>query len=198
MKEKERRRYFRVDDEMILAWRILDSEEKEKRLAQFDRGEIEYPDPTRLFMTLEADITTLIGQISPREKLIAEVLRLMNRKINLISRGPLMKEHQTSILDERPQSVNVSACGIAFTVEKALKPGTDIQLELVLVPEGTYVLCYGVIIGCEKAQNKDHDDRPYRVNVDFSAIREDDRDKLIQHIMQKEMALLQMRRKKGT
>lgn len=196
MKEKERRRYFRIDDEMILAWRTLTPAEKEKRLAQFDRGEMEYPDPTRLFMSLEADITSLIGDISVREKMVAQVLRLMNRKINLISRGPLMKEHQYSLLDESPQSVNVSACGIAFRVEQALKPGMDIQIELVLVPEGTYVLCYGVVIGCEKDEKGDNE-RPYRVNVDFSAIREDDRERLIQHIMQKEMELLQLRRKKG-
>ncbi len=193
MKAIERRRYFRIDDEMIVAWRELSKQEKEKRVEKFSQGEVENPDPTRHFLTLEADITSMIGQLQPRDPLVAQILRLLNRKVNLISRGPLMSAHQTSILDESPQSVNISACGIAFNVEKLIAPKTDLQIELVLVPEGTYVLCYGTVINCETI--KIQSDKPYRINVDFSAIREDDRDKLIQHIMQKELSTLRSRRK---
>ncbi len=193
MKSEERRRYFRIDDEMVLAWRVLDKSEKEKRLAQFSQGEIEYPDPTRLFLSLEADIATLIGQLAPRDPNVAQILRLMNRKINLISRGPLMGSHQSTLFDDAPQNVNISACGMAFRVEKALPVGADLQVELVLVPEGSYVLCYGVVINCEKSESVDG--RQYRVNVDFIAIREEDRDRLIQHIMQKEIEMLQARRR---
>ncbi len=196
MKSQERRRYFRIDDEMVLAWRVLDKAEKEKRMEQFSNGDLEYPDPTRLFLALEADIATLIGQLSPRDPTVAQILRLMNRKVNLISRGPLMSGHRTSIFDEAPQFVNISACGMAFMVEKSIPVGTDIQVELVLVPEGSYILCYGVVINCEKSASATNE-RHYRANVDFTAIREEDRDRLIQHIMQKELEMLQTRRRQG-
>ncbi len=197
MKATERRRYFRVDDEMILAWCELEKAEFEKRTKQFSQGEQSFPDPTRMYLMLEADIGALIEIIEPRTPQIAQALRLINRKVNLLSKGPLMKAQQYSILDESPQAVNISACGMAFMAEKQIKKGADLQIELVLVPENIYIMCYGTVINCEKSIKEAHDkDKPYRVNVDFSAIREEDRERLITHIMQKEIAGLQNRRQK--
>ena len=197
MKTTERRRYFRVDDEMILAWCEIDKAEFAKRLKQFSQGEHNYPDPTRMYLMLEADIASLIELIDPRSPQVAQTLRLLNRKVNLLSKGPLMKAHQYSLLDESPQAVNISACGMAFMAEKELKKGADLQVELVLVPENIYMMCYGTVINCEKITKEAHAaDKPYRVNVDFSAIREEDQERLIQHIMQKEITALQIKRKR--
>lgn len=196
MKAKERRRYFRVDDEVILAWRILSPEEIEKRLQHFMQGEIEAPDATRLYLKLESDITLLLNQLKGKEPEIAHIIQLLNRKLNLFARGAPVGTTQQSILDEQTQSVNISACGIAFMSEEKLIAGSDIQIEMVLLPEKSYILSYGTVIGCEKNDSK-HSERPYRVNVDFVAMRETDVDKLIQHIMQREMQMLKQRKKMG-
>ncbi len=199
MKSTERRRYFRVDDEVILAWRTLTHDEKEKRMKQFMMGEMEYPDPTRLYLTLESDITAIIQNLNPRQPELASVLKMLNRKINLVARGAPMSASRGSLLEETPQQVNISACGIAFMVEEELKKGQNIQIEMVLVPEQIYILSYGTVIGCELISHhkKNKEDRPYRINVDFVAMREDDMDRLIQHIMQKELEMIKSRKKES-
>ncbi|MBN9288323.1 MAG: hypothetical protein BGO43_09235 [Gammaproteobacteria bacterium 39-13] len=194
--QQERRRYFRIDDEVILAWRELTSEEKNRRLQQFMLGEIEYPDIGRLYLSLESDINSLVQELMPRESRAARAVQLLNRKINLIARGGPLNATQRTLLDEAPQPVNISACGVAFMVEHAIEESTDLQIEMILVPEKTYILCYGVVVGCDKVAKTQT--KPYRVNIDFVAMREDDRDRLIQHIMQKEMEMLKLRRQKGT
>lgn len=196
MQQQERRRYFRIDDEVILAWRELTTEEKNRRLQEFMLGEIEYPDIGRLYLSLESDINSLIQELSPRDSRLARVAQLLNRKINLIARGGPLNATQRTLLDEPAQPVNISACGVAFMTEQNIPLGTDIQIEMILVPEKTYILSYGVVVGSDKVV-KTHTAKPYRVNVDFVAMREDDRDRLIQHIMQKEMEMLKLRRQKG-
>ncbi len=197
MKSTERRRYFRVDDEVILAWRILTDHEKEKRMQQFSKGEMEYPDPTRLYLTLESDITAIIQNLNPKQPEIASVLKMLNRKINLVARGAPMNASRGSLLEETPQQVNISACGIGFMVEEELKKGQHIQIEMVLMPEKIYILSYGTVIACEHISHSKKNDKPYRINVDFAAMREDDMDRLIQHIMQKELEMIRSRKKES-
>lgn len=197
MEQLERRRYFRIDDEVIFAWRKLSLDEKNRRLQQFMLGEIEYPDIGRLYLSLESDISSLIQELTAHDSRVARALQLLNRKMNLISRAGPISATQRTLLDEKPQVVNISACGMAFMSDEPCEESEDIQVEMILVPEKTYILCYGVVVGCDKTEPSNaNDEKVYRVNVDFVAMREDDRDRLIQHIMQKEMEMLKLRRKK--
>jgi hypothetical protein len=188
MEQTERRRYFRIDDEVILAWRNLTTEEKNMRLQQFMLGEIEYPDATRLYLSLESDINSLVQLLHPKDPQVAKAISLLNRKINLVSRGAPTSATQHTLLEQQAEPVNISACGIAFMADQPLPLWGDIQIEMILIPEKTYILCYGVIVGCE------HVAKRFRVNVDFVAMREDDRERLIQHIMVKESEGLRNRR----
>ncbi len=193
----DRRRYFRIEDEIILAWHALTANEKSKGLERFERGEIHYPDHAGLFLSLEADLIDIIQAIYAKQPQVAKALELLNRKINLFARTMPMNDSVNTLLDEKAQTVSLSASGISFTAAEKVAAGQDIQLEIVLLPEKVYILCYAVVVDCnalasaEEANNMHH----YRLNVDFSTIRDEDVERLVQHIMRKEVEFLRARRK---
>lgn len=194
----DRRRYFRIEDQVILAWDALTPLEKDKGLERFERGEIHYPDNAGLFLSLEADLLDQIQAIYAKQPEIAKALELLNRKINLFARTMPMNDSVNTLLDEKAQSVSLSASGLSFTANEKAEPGQDIQLEIVLLPEKVYILCYAVVVDCsalaaseQEANNMHH----YRLNVDFSTIRDEDIERLVQHIMRKEVEFLRARRK---
>lgn len=194
----ERRRYFRVEDQVILAWHALTPLEKNKGLERFDRGEVHYPDNAGLFLSLEADLLDIMQAISVKQPEIVKAFKLLNRKINLFARTMPMNDSVTTLLDEKAQTVNLSASGLSFTANQNAVQGQDIQLEIVLLPEKLYILCYAIVVDCNEltlAEQEANNMHSYRLNVDFSTIRDEDVERLVQHIMRKEVEFLRARRK---
>lgn len=193
----ERRRYFRIEDEIILTWHILTAQEKERGLERFKRGEIHYPDSAGLFLSMEADLLDAFQLIRARQPELAEALELLNRKINLVARTVTIDDSKHTLLDERTQPVSISASGLSFESPIPASQGDAIQLEMVLLPEKIYVLCFGIIVDCVPLQESESKDpmNLFRLNVDFVTIRDDDTERLVQHIMRKEVEFLRARRK---
>lgn len=187
----ERRRYFRIEDEIILSWHSITPEEKNKGVARFARGEVEYPDLAGMYLGLEADLSDMIQAVAAKDPNISNALELINRKLNLfIKKMPLDQLTQT-LLDEIPQPVNISASGLSFETAYQKTPGEDLKVEMVLLPEKFYILCYAVVIDCVPLEKTS----TYRMNVDFVTMRDEDTERLVQHIMRKEVEFLRARRK---
>lgn len=187
----ERRRYFRIEDEIILSWQPITPEEKSKGVERFARGEVQYPDLAGMYLSLEADLCDTIQAVSAKDPHLANALELINRKVNLfIKKIPLEQTTQT-LLDEIPQYVNISASGLSFETPYSKNPGQDVKLELVLLPEKIYILCYGKVVDCTLIENTSN----FRMNVDFVTMRDEDTERLVQHIMRKEVEFLRARRK---
>jgi c-di-GMP-binding flagellar brake protein YcgR len=198
MENKERRRYFRVDIEMIFAYKLISHEEKTKKCQLFGMGDTAHPDSHKLFMSLESDIQESIQKFGKDDPQTANLINLLNRKINLVSQGGPMPETQKTILDLPPRTVNLSACGVAFKESSPINIGQAVELEIVLLPEQTYILSYGEVVSSEnKPLSHTYDgpkSHPYRISVDFHAISDEDVERIIQHIMRKESELLKARR----
>lgn len=187
----ERRRYFRIEDEIILSWHSITTEEKMKGIARFERGEIQYPDLAGMYLGLEADLSDMIRSVSVKDPHVANALELINRKLNLfVKKMPLDQSTQT-LLDQIPQPVNISASGLSFETPYQKMPGQDLKIEMVLLPEKIYILCYAAVVDCVVLDNSSN----YRMNVDFVTMRDEDTERLVQHIMRKEVEFLRARRK---
>lgn len=193
----ERRRYFRIEDEIILSWHILTAQEKEKGLERFKRGETHYPDSAGLFLSMEVDLLDAFQTISARQPELAAVLELLNRKINLVARSMTVDESMHTLLDEKAQPVSISASGISFESPIPATQGESIQLEMVLFPGKIYISCFGTIVDCVPLSESESKEpmNAFRINVDFVTIRDDDTERLVQHIMRKEVEFLRARRK---
>lgn len=198
MDNTERRRYFRVDVEMILSYKPISQEEMQKNSLLLNTSSVEHPDSHKLFITLESDLQEAIARLPKNQAEIANIVTLLNRKLNLLSQGGPVPSTQETIMDLPPQMVNLSACGLAFKSAHPVNLGEAIEFELVLLPEQAYIMGYGMVISCEqKPLSPTHDGpskHPYRVGIDFKALRDDDMERIIQHIMRKEAEILKARR----
>lgn len=193
-KDSERRRYFRIDDEVIFAFHPLDAAEKEALEARIKKGEDLCPDSYHTFVQLESEIMDLVRSNKNANPALSSAVELLNRKLNLFSKGPPSKNAEGSIFNGTPELVNLSGCGIGFLSSKPLEVGTVVEIQMVLLPAQTYVGCVATVANCYKGHidptKEPNPQKPYRVGVTFNAIRSEDSEKIIQHVIKKEVETL--------
>lgn len=178
---KERRRYFRIDDEITLFYREIE----QSALPDSKSFKEEVMDGFSLAATLEyldQESGFLCRTIEKSNPDIASYFDILNQKINLIAKALLLKEEGIS---ELPVSkVNISASGISFFADLQLEIGCILELKMILPPAMTGLIAYGKLVCCEEVAGEA---RSHRLAVDFLNIREQDRDVLIRHIVKRQM-----------
>lgn len=177
--KQERRRYFRVEAESIVTFKVVTAEEKKEGVARLSQGDRYYPDQGRLFLKLDADLQDGLNRMRQKLPDVAAMLDLLNRKINLIADRNQPK-NSDDLLCKQTQTISLSACGMAFHVEQPIETQADIEWELILLPDQTYIHGYGHVVGCETAQTG------FLLRVNYDALREEDLERLLHYIMRKE------------
>lgn len=185
---EERRRYFRIDDSMGVFYSQLGAEEA-KAFAQQTREQGSHVDYAANF---DNRIETLLNGCKIQAPLAAELIGLMNKKLNFVIQqmdvdATLMKNVAYTL-----RQVNVSACGMAFSVEEPLSRGQKLQLDILLHPSELHVTAMANVVNCAAV------DEAYFVRLDFIEINSSDQELLIQHIVKCQGAQLkQLRRSRA-
>lgn len=174
---EERRRYFRLDDEVILDFEPVSQDEvrrwKERKTDQ--RNEL---------AELDRDIAALLHRLQAQAPVVAGLCELLNRKINLLH------AHQPNTLTETEirTRVNLSACGMSFRTGEPLAEHDNLRLQMQLKPSNVPVTLMGSIVGVEQV---DDSEAPYLVRVNFDGLREAEQEILIHHLFQLQSRRLQ-------
>lgn len=180
-KSGERRRYFRIEDEITLFYREIE----EGALPDGESFKEEAMDGFSLAATLEyldQESGFIFRTIEKSHPDIASYLDVLNQKINLISKAVLLQEEGVA---ELPASkVNISASGISFFADIDVSAGSLLELKMILPPALTGLVTYGRVVYCEPVEDEAHS---HRLAVDYINIREQDRDVLIRHIVKRQM-----------
>ena len=189
--EKERREYFRIEDQVLLEHRPIDEAELESlRLRLADR----IPDRFTVaanFATHSRAMNRILHGFSARSPELARYLRIMDQKLNQLARLFVMEEMALGV--ESALRVNLSAGGMVFPARSEIEPGALLELRFALLPEMIGVLAAARVVYCERAATG-HPDHPWQVAVEYECIRETDRDLLCAHIMSRETELLRQQR----
>ncbi len=183
----ERRRYFRVDDSVILDWRPVPPEDLPRLVAHLEEG---FPDPFTLRATLEAigrGVAVEMHQVERRDPELAQVLRALDAKLDAVAGALLAKDPH--VTDRAATAVNLSASGMAFRCGTRIEAGTLLELRLVLWPSLTGILVYGETLRASR-RGRDDPGLPWEIAVDFQFIREGDRDLIIRHVMRRQQRAL--------
>lgn len=191
----ERRRYFRIEDKVILSYKTLSEEEERLLNRKLKSGEDLCPDLYHIFLMLESDIQNLIKKSKKENLLLSQAIELLNRKLNVIAKGlPNEPTKNSSIFNREPVTVSLSGCGISFMAPTPIEKEKTIQLEIILLPGRQYILCVGQVVSSEKVALSENigysADNPFRISVNFVEIRGEDSERLIQHIVKRELELL--------
>jgi hypothetical protein len=170
--DEERRRYFRIEDEVAVSFTLL-ADEQENDSEDLNQ---------EFHMSLEVQIRHAMADIRAQSPKVSHVLDLMNQKINLL-RSIEEKDGSSPIL----KGANLSACGVAFTWHESLPIKQRLMVSLYLQPNHELIRTEAYVAGV--TPNKDASaspDEPYVVRLDFDNIQKNYEEILIQHVVQRQ------------
>ncbi|ASP38407.1 hypothetical protein CHH28_06850 [Bacterioplanes sanyensis] len=173
---EERRRFFRLDDEVILDFQILSEEELTELEHHTSQVKTELQE-------IEQEIGSLIYQLKSHHPQMSRLAELLNQKLNLFAANGSGQKGQQRMLtsSESRTRINLSACGMAFNSAEAPEPGHQLLLNMQLKPSNTNLELSGRVISVEAS---DEEEKPHRVRVNFEGLKEAEQELLIQHLFQ--------------
>lgn len=191
----ERRRFFRIRDTVEIHCQPLASAEA-AALGELLRGGAHGVDYAANF---DNRIHSLLEAMRVQSELAAELLGLINRKLNLLIRQlDLDAAALTEPAFER-RLVSLSACGLGLVVARPLEAGVPVRVDLRLDPGELRVTVLGRVVACEPLDQRHadfagSDAEGWFLRLDFQAIAHADQELLIQHVVRCQSRQLQRRR----
>lgn len=172
--EQDRRRFFRINDVVGLAYRPADASSTEKQQQTMD--------VQNSLKELDDEIGGLLVQLRREQPLAAEALACMNRKLQILARriDSPMAGSDDSAAEYQQTSVNISACGIAFLVDQPYSAGSRLQLDLLLRPGDWELRLIARIIACDPVM------AGWQLRLDYESISQSDQDLLVRHMLVKQ------------
>ncbi|PIE43145.1 MAG: hypothetical protein CSA50_06630 [Gammaproteobacteria bacterium] len=181
MTEQERRRYFRIEDKVLMSYRVV-GEETEQAGQPGSVAEDSAVGTRQALNALEEKVQQKMVRLKGDEPLIAELLELFNQKINLLIADDREAIQGSAGDSKQTLAVNMSACGIAFPSEEKLAIGTLLVLDITLTLSFVSLCLTGQVVGVEKPGGG----HPYIIRVDFVDISEVDRELLVQNVIRRQ------------
>jgi len=191
----ERRNYFRIDDVVKLSHRPVSSDELPELVERLKTGAGSNFTVMSSFTAMSQQMLVHLRRVENAAPDVAACIKILDQKLNILGRAFLLQEEDAS--NQATKMVNISAGGVAFDSSKSYKIGTILEIKLLLLPEMTGILIYGEVANCSKNEKTDSLDQPYYLRVNFSNIREADRDILIRYLLRCQGEWLRKRRKEN-
>jgi hypothetical protein len=183
----DRRSYFRIDDTVRLSLRAVAESEIANRLDRLEQDLAGNFAVMSSLAAITAQMAVGLRRIESRDPDLAAYLRAIDQKIEVIGRAFLAQEPE--IAAEKAVAVNLSAGGMCVAVDQDFEPGQIVEIRLLLFPSFTGLLLYGTVVECGDAPVEQGHGRRL-VRVEFTHIREQDRELLIRHLLRRQSAQL--------
>ncbi len=186
-RSEERRRFFRIEDEIVLVYRPIAPED----MPDPDQFQNQALDPFSLTSTLEyltQESHAHLRRIERDHPDVAEYLKTLERKIDVLAQALMISNNR--LVDQPTHKVNLSAAGIAFDADRPIAEGGLLELKMVLPPSLVGIVTFGRVVHCSPSE----DGKSWRVGVDFLSMREQDREVLIRHVVKRQLTLLRERK----
>ncbi len=191
----ERRSYFRIDDVVKLSYRVVPSEELPERIAQLEHDAGSSFTVMSSFIAMSQQMIVQLRRIEATAPDVATCIKILDQKLNILGRALLMQEEEAA--GQAMKAVNISAGGMVFGSAEPYPVGAVLELKLLLMPEMTGMMIYGEVIECAENGGEEAAEEPYSLRVNFSNIREADRDILIRYLLRCQGKWLQKRRQES-
>ncbi|WP_337056661.1 PilZ domain-containing protein [Pseudomonas sp. USHLN015] len=172
----DRREYYRIEDTIALEFTPLTH-------AQAQASE-ELHDPSPLFNLLsdlhlmDFESQHLLRHISERDRTLANYLKVMNKRIDLLGQAvaqSLMRDIGP------PRRVTLSEGGVGFVCPQHFELGSHLAIKMVLMPQALGLLLRAVVI-----HSQPRDDGQFEIGTEFEALTDAQRQLLARHILQKQ------------
>ncbi len=190
----DRRRYFRIEDHILLEYRLLESSQREEIIKT-----LRDDNPSRhliasSFANTSQQMQYVLHTVQEREPEIALYLQTLNEKLDLLARQLAMET--TEFKDRTPRRVDISAAGLGFDAPDLMEADQLMDIRMLLFPSLDYVRALGRVVRCSGEAFEVQGWPAFRIAVDFDFVRDDDRELLVQHVIRKESS--QLREERGS
>lgn len=170
MQDADRREYYRIEDQVALSIVPLERDDEAGDSQLFNLlGELSL---------LDFEAQHLLRQLGERDRLMGSLLRVMNRRIDLI--GQAMAQGLQAEFGA-PQTVTLSEGGISFRHDQMLEHDALVGLRILLMPHGLGLLLDARIAHCQPLP-----EGGYHIGAEFEALTDAQRQLLARHILQKQ------------
>jgi hypothetical protein len=170
----ERRNTFRINNDVIFDFRVVDNhtaEEQEPEQAIGDGLALHLVAELR---RIDREAQQLLKIITDKQRLLGDYLQKLNQKIDLIARHSMFSSGDNG----DTARINLSEEGVAFRSDRALYKGNFLVLRMIFLPSYTPVIVFASVSRCE-----DEGDEGYRIGAKFHRLREQDRQELARQII---------------
>ena len=161
----ERRSYFRLDDVLMLHYRVLDPGAAPGAAAPTTRGTAPQVRTAGILAQIEREFGESLRRLWQAQPETAQALGLLNRKLSVIARS--LDAVPTPAPAYEEARVNISGSGIAFECDEALAAGTPLQLQLMLIPSQEELQLSGRVVSCDHQPAADDSGERWLLRVDF-------------------------------
>ncbi len=188
--QKERRRYYRIEERVSLSLSPIEAAELDNRVDEFWVNEHAFSIRNNFNFEIEQHITDR-HVIESRMPELTRYLAVLEKQIDLLT-DRLIGDEQDNNLSRK--TVSISAQGISFDDNQAPGVGELVELQLKLLPSGLRLVIIARVVLVESGNGNDQGSN--RISLDFEHMHEADREILIKHIHGKQMEKLGSARKK--
>lgn len=172
----DRREYYRIEDTIALEFSLLPAGAGQAS---------EAPDDASPLFNLLSDLHLmdfesqhLLRHISDRDRTLANYLKVMNKRIDLLGQAVA----QTLLRDiGAPRRVTLSEGGISFVDARAVAAGSHLAIKMVLMPQALGLLLRAQVVHC-----REQPDGQYEIGTQFEALTDAQRQLLARHILQRQ------------
>jgi len=180
--DQDRREYFRVNDAVRLTLRKVANDEMPGLLQRLDHNITGNFTVMSSLAAISAEMAASMRRIENGNPDIAAYLKALDRKIETLGRAFIASDSE--LMAEEAHAVNLSAGGMGTLVNDAYEPGQVVEIKMLLFPSFTGVLTYGTVVDCVPIDAQEsREDYGYRMRIEFTHMREQDRDLVIRHVL---------------
>ena len=176
----ERRRFFRIDDEAEISFKMITDEEYQA----WEDGQLD--DSNETINQIDTELESAIEALANQHPQLATICTLLNKKINLSICGHAKTHGFIDHGELKP--VNLSACGISFHTEQKIPDDENLLLQLKLKPSDVAIITAGKVVGSGIKDGKQI------VRVDFQDLDDHNQNLLMQHLFQVQSRELKKKR----
>jgi c-di-GMP-binding flagellar brake protein YcgR len=127
------------------------------------------------FQLLDVESKHLLRTLTDKDKNLGQFLKVMNKKLDSLSRVLALNKHQIS--GDSVQEVNLSEGGLALKSNREYSKGQTVAIKLTLLPSYSGLILEGEVLSCR------NDNAPYEIHIAFTNISEAHQQLIARHIM---------------
>ena len=192
IQNSERRRHDRVDDEIMMYWKVVKPEDIPEEISKDwemipDGIPMEISNNTESvaecslasqIKLLSLETAELLKRIGRADPLLAKYLTVLERKVDALASAVIVQDDINQ--SHSTHYVNLSVSGVAFLTAEGYPIGTLLELEMVFLPTLTSVVAYGRVIYCIRYSGEKL--LSHRIGVGFIRLHYYDREMLERHV----------------